>query len=226
LVLSFHDPAHHPLSRWHKAVLHEDVELIETVIYSGALFFEQQPDGQPGEQYLEPANVFLFLAVLTVRPKIVYCCLARGANINALDFDGHTPLFIAAAECADILMVNLLLSLGADANMHISPCEDCMAETVLAECARRGHADVVRTLVTWTNVDLEQRGAFGMTALSYACMVGHVEGIEALLRAGANRDAQDDRGARARDFARGWGWQNCVDLLDVSSLNHAVSFSR
>lgn len=157
-----------------------------------------------------------------MRPKIVYRCVARGANINALDFGRHTPLFIAAAECGDILMVNLLLSLGADASLHISPCEDCMAQTVLAECARRGHADVVRTLVTWKNIDLDQRGAFGMTALSYACMMGHLEVSQTLLGAGAKIGAVDDRGATARDFARAWGWRNCVALLDVSSLNHAV----
>jgi ankyrin repeat protein len=164
-------------------------------------------------------DVFLFISVLRMKPEVVCLCLMYGARINAVDINGHTPLYIAAVRCGDASMVHLLLALGANSAITFGRRR---RESLLVACARTGRVKVVRAVLASKTVNLNQQSMEGTTALSVACRHGHVEVAKALLFAGADASLENYRSATARDVAHLWGWQNCVDLLDVSVLNDTI----
>jgi uncharacterized protein len=123
--------------------------------------------------------------------------LRKGANIEARDQDGNTPL-ISAAGNGETAVVKLLLENGADAEATdsagrtalISAACDCpivdMPETV----------DSVRLLLEKA-AHLEAKDRKGGTALMAAAAWGRVSILKILLDHGANVEARDDSGNTA-----------------------------
>jgi ankyrin repeat protein len=67
--------------------------------------------------------------------------LERGADVNAIDHRGYTPLIFAAHYDGDAVeLVRLLLSRGADIDAKAE------GETALSLAARRGETEVTRVL--------------------------------------------------------------------------------
>ena len=66
--------------------------------------------------FAEDLDKELFAALQNGKGETVNDLLVKGADINARDGNGFTPLMIAAAQ-RDIAMVHALLSKGADANL-------------------------------------------------------------------------------------------------------------
>ena len=98
--------------------------------------------------------------------------LAAGANVNAKDMFGETPLYIAAGnshkEIAELLIAN-----GADVNA-----EDTAARTPLHAAAGRGHKETAELLIAkGANVNANNSG----TPLDSAIAIYYPETI-ALLR--------------------------------------------
>lgn len=208
------DPkCNHSLLQLHVAIINNDTAFIEGLLESGHGNLQQQLGG------LRLVDVFLFISVLRMKPEIVCLCLMYGARINAVDINGHTPLYVAAVRCADAGMVRLLLALGANSAVTFGR----RRQSLLGECARKGRVEVVRVMVASKAVNLDQRSIEGTTALSITCHHGHVEVARALLFAGAEASLKNYRSATARDVAHLWGWQNCVDLLEVSVLYDTIN---
>jgi len=105
--------------------------------------------------------------------------VARGANVNATNRYGVTPLALACTN-GSRPMVELLLGAGADANAELRG-----GETPLMTAARTGRVEVVRALLARganVNAKLPQSG---QTALMWSAAEGHEAVVEALLAAGA-----------------------------------------
>jgi len=101
--------------------------------------------------------------------------LQRGADPNAADSDGVTPLQIAA-KYGHPEVVKLLLAANAKVNAPIT-CED----TPLRYASANGHAEVVKLLLA-ANAEVDcPRGA----PLYFASAGGHVEAVKLLLAANA-----------------------------------------
>ncbi|MEQ1898293.1 MAG: ankyrin repeat domain-containing protein [Vicinamibacterales bacterium] len=104
--------------------------------------------------------------------------LAAGADANAADDLGVTPLSLACTN-ASVAMVERLLVGGAgpDAPAHVPP---------LVTCARTGNADAVKALVARRADVRAKEPARDQTALMTAVAQGHVEVVRVLLAAGSD----------------------------------------
>ena len=91
-------------------------------------------------------RALLHLACASGAIQVVSCLLALGADPDAVDRGGHTPLYSLANECgseAGPELVRRLLSAGAGVNAA----GGVTAATPLHMAARRGHAEIAVALL-------------------------------------------------------------------------------
>ncbi|WBA83658.1 ankyrin repeat domain-containing protein [Endozoicomonas sp. GU-1] len=113
----------------------------------------------------------------------VQALLEQGADIEARDWSGKTPLFLAVmSENPDVL--NVLLAADACLNAR-----DCYGQTPLHKARSR---EIVNELLAW-GADIEAKDNDKATPLM--CAITHhdrLEAAKALLFAGANIEAADE----------------------------------
>lgn len=83
----------------------------------------------------------------------------------------------------------------------------------LLRAARDGHADVVKTLLSAPNADVNAKDEHGNTALMEAARFGHDDVVKALLIARADVRAKNDVGKTALMLAVEGGHDDSVRLL-------------
>ena len=113
----------------------------------------------------------------------VRACLRAGADPEARDKDGSTPLHWAASE-GHAGAITALLEAGADPDARNES-----GGTPLLWAAFEGHAGAIATLLE-AGADPDARSKNGNTSLHWAAFKGHAGAIAALLEAGADPDAQ------------------------------------
>jgi ankyrin repeat protein len=110
-----------------------------------------------------------------------------GANANAADTDGMTPLLLASGR-GHAAVVDMLLRNGADVDA-----EDSRGRTALHHATAGQHLDVMRLLLAWS-ADVNAADTDGRTALHLASIGGHTEVVRLLLEVeGVDVDASDNR---------------------------------
>jgi hypothetical protein len=115
------------------AALGNNTEAVKRLLDSGA---------KPDEGRFIGGRTALFFAVLHRNPSMIDAMVAKGAEVNAQDDSGSTPLMWAAFdETGDPAMVERLLALGADPQV-----KNKMGETALKWAMRRGQTPVVEAL--------------------------------------------------------------------------------
>jgi len=127
--------------------------------------------------------------------------LGAGANVQAANRVGATPLFLATLN-GNAAMVEKLLKAGADANAPVLS----HGETPLMMAARSGSADTVKVLLDQGAKVNAAETLRGTTAIMWAAEQGHSAVVELLAEHGADLHAQSKTltpiGRRGLGFAR------------------------
>ena len=133
----------------------------------------------------------LHCAARQKHPDVVKVLIDAGADIEAQDDDGYSPLFLPSIS-GGVDTVKVLLRAGADVRVT-----DDTGNTCLMFAAHHGHIETVRTLLCMPEVGLDNPGEHGSTALHDAACQGHPDVLQALLDAGADIEAKDAEGRSA-----------------------------
>ena len=110
--------------------------------------------------------------------------LAQGADVNAAQGDGTTPLHWAAYQL-DTDLVQRLIAKGATANTA-----NRYGATPLGEAAKAAHVEIVSLLLK-SGADVDAANADGETALMLAARTGNTAVASALIAAGADVNARE-----------------------------------
>ena len=118
-------------------------------------------------------------------PAALQALLDAGADFNARDQFGQSPLHAAAALNSNSAVTTALLDAGAAPNVR-----DDLGLTPLHFAASSGYSEVIQALLD-TGADVNARDSEGRTALHDAAAYSGTEVIQTLLNAGAAIDARN-----------------------------------
>lgn len=147
-------------------------------------------------------NTSLFFSSGTMR-EIVTRCLKAGADVNARNEYGCTPLHYAAEKVLDPAVIEALLDAGADVNA-----QDKGGYTPLhSAAAENWHPAIIGVLLAVEGVEVNARDkCHGRTPLHVAASnTLTADVIEVLLDAGADAAAQDREGNTPWDYIKNRG---------------------
>jgi hypothetical protein len=138
--------------------------------------------------------------------------LAGGADVNAKDWLGRTPLLHACMHGnANPNVLKALLAAGADPNAH-----DNRGTTPLLAAATGPRGEVgsamLRELLA-AGADVNAKDTDGATALMQAAAAGDAEAVTLLLESGANVGAQTDTGDTALSCAERYNHPEVAQVL-------------
>jgi len=134
--------------------------------------------------------------------------LKQGADVNAAQGDGMTPLHWAATH-GDLELSKMLLVAGA----NVRATTRINGYTPLFLAAREGNAAVVAALLD-AGADPRAVSVTGSTPLMLAAGAGNVDAVQRLLDAGAEVDAKERaRGQTALMFAAAYNRIEVIKLL-------------
>ena len=133
----------------------------------------------------------LHLAVLHKRTEAMQFLVKLGADVNAKNKDGETPLWIAISELKNPGIAELLLDLGANINARVRD----LGMTPLDWAAFDGRLEMVRTLLKRGANPNAGRGDTRSAPIQQCANTGNVEILKALLAAGADVNATDTGGS-------------------------------
>lgn len=147
----------------------------------------------------ERRQQLLFETARLGRIDMIDPLLKAGADINAYDDRGFTPLILAAYN-GQLAMVETLITKGADA---CRPDRD-QGNTAQMGVAFKGEDGIAARLLK-AGCDVNARNKAGQTALMMASLFNRQAQVDMLLAAGADRSIQDAAGRSASSVAADQG---------------------
>jgi len=154
----------------------------------------------------------LHVAAYASHDEAVRALAEAGADLDAFEHQDYDIVTIAAVA-NDLALVDLALTLGANAGNVTSPYEG----TALIAAAHLGHHEVVARLVAG-GAPVDHVNNLGWTALIEAVILGdggpdHIATVKALVEGGADIAIADRQGATPLDHARSRGYAEMVALM-------------
>lgn len=147
----------------------------------------------------ERRQQLLFEAARLGRTDMIDALLKAGADINAYDDRGFTPLILAAYN-GQSAAVETLITKGADA---CRPDRD-QGNTAQMGVAFKGEDGIAARLLK-AGCNVNARNHAGQTALMMASLFSRTRQVDMLLAAGADRTIQDAAGRSASSVAADQG---------------------
>ncbi|HXX79790.1 MAG TPA: ankyrin repeat domain-containing protein [Ktedonobacteraceae bacterium] len=191
-------------------------------------------------------NDQLLQAAQRADKEAVLTLLQQGADINVRDAQGRTPVMIATYQ-HNTDMVQTLLQAGADVNIRdnnkanpllhsaamgwldiLQIAIDAHADTTLTNrfggisiipASERGHVEIVRALLTRTNINVNHINNLGWTALLEAIILSnggqaHQQIVQLLVDHGADVNLADRDGVTPLQHARERGFTEIEHILE------------
>ena len=178
--------------------------VVRSLIKQGAKVDATEPDGATALAWAAHRDN-LETADLLVR---------AGADPNLANTYGVTPLTLACVN-RSAAMVETLLRAGANPNLT-----QWTGETALMTCARTGHVEAVKSLLSRkADVNVRETRQGGHTALMRAVAAKHPEVVRALIAAGADWRARSKGGFTALLFAAQEGDLESARILVAAGAN-------
>ncbi|MFB0555514.1 MAG: ankyrin repeat domain-containing protein [Phycisphaerae bacterium] len=150
--------------------------------------------------------IILWKAARSGDIKRVQSIISSGADINAKNEEGFTPLY-SAVERGQKVVVELLIANGADINA-----KGKNGQTPLHYTAQQGHADVAELLLA-NGADINAIDNAKRTPLNYALRWGKQDVAELLVTQGADVNAKDATGGTPLHYAVSRRYDNIVKQL-------------
>lgn len=133
-------------------------------------------------------------AVLNANREMIQLLLWAGADVNAKDGSGRTPLMMLGEKITSDAVWDLI-NAGAKVNLH-----DEDGDTALIEAAGSNNLDVLRALLD-AGAKVNTKNNDGQTALMHAAGEGLVNNVRGLILAGADVNVRDNKGKTAWKLA-------------------------
>lgn len=142
----------------------------------------------------------------------VRALIEAGADINIRDNRMDNPFLYAGAEGL-LEILKLTIDAGADTKLT-----NRFGGTALIPAAERGHVEIVRELLTRTDVDVNHINDLGWTALLEAIILSdggerHQQIVQLLVDHGADVNIPDGNGVTPLAHARQRGYQQIIEIL-------------
>jgi hypothetical protein len=172
-----------------------NVEFVSRGIRSG-VNVDSTDDGcirmrpSPGEETL------LMKVAYSGDTDVAELLLEHGANINAQDGYGNTPLSYAV-RAENLTMVRFLVEKGANIDLG----GDQGKETPLMLAAMQGNVELIDCLLDGS-ATIDARDTNRSTSLMFAAGFNQPSAVRELLRRGSNQNLRDKRGLTAADYAK------------------------
>lgn len=148
----------------------------------------------------------------------VQSLIEAGANVDAADSNGFTPLILASVRGYDAI-VELLIRAGASVDTA-----DNGDATPLLVASSKGRSSIVERLIQ-AGANIDAADSNGTTPLLLASARGYNATVESLIRAGASINIADNIGTTALMLASERGHGSIVEMLirDGANVNAADS---
>lgn len=127
-----------------------------------------------GMAQLQASPPSLHEAVAKGDADMVRALIEAGANVNAKDDYGYTPLHRAAGR-SRVYIAGMLIEAGADVNAS-----DIFGMTPLHEAAINGDAGDVASVLIEAGADVNAKDDYGKTPLHMAAERGHADMVRLL----------------------------------------------
>ncbi|XP_056907954.1 ankyrin repeat domain-containing protein 27 isoform X4 [Takifugu flavidus] len=191
---------HREVEKLLRAVADADVEMVRFLL-------EWTDEKEENEEEVQALLCHPLCQCPSCSPTHKMCVLQTGAlAVNSCNFDGFTPLHVAALHGHSVL-ASLLIRHGANINARTS-----QSATPLHLASQNSHIQVVRLLLE-CNAKLNKKDNFGNTPLIHACLCGNLETVTRLLESNALVNVANLQGNTALHEAARRGHQVLVELL-------------
>lgn len=144
--------------------------------------------------------------------EVARLLVARGAHVNALDYQHDTP-FLVTGVTGSVEMLNALLPGRPDTRI-----KNRYGGVAVIPASERGHVDYVKAVLENTDIDVNHVNDLGWTALLEAVILGdggraHQQIVQILLNHGADPSIADSDGVTALRHAQERGFTEIADIL-------------